>query len=65
MHYNRLVNQFGLRSKTMDDLERRLTHHLLSRRRGPRLRRSARFILVVTLMRLRSALALRLLRVSS
>jgi hypothetical protein len=42
-------------------MERRLTAHLARTRRGPPMRHAARFILLVTLMRLRTALPLRLL----
>jgi hypothetical protein len=59
MNYNGLVNEFGLRHERVRDVEARLRVHLSRSGRGRRLRGSARFLLLVTLMRLRTGMALR------
>ncbi len=61
MEINRLRRTFGACEATLRTMERHLAAHLARLRCGPPMRHALRFILLVPLMRLRTALPLRLL----
>ncbi len=61
MEISRLRSNLAVGERTMQVMERCLAAHLARPRRGPPMRHAARFVLLVALMRLRTALPLRLL----